>query len=113
MQSNPPEASSDLMKTLFGDKNADDADNADVLTAADSSSSNSTTSLSEVMDSINHYGPIIIGLLAGNIFIGIILVAVGVSMCVRRGGTISRRRKTYAPVITGDEPFQGKHIYCD
>jgi hypothetical protein len=116
IRSGPPEASPDFLKEMFGGGNAGDANDATVLAVADTSSSNSTASLSDVMDRVNHYGPIIIGLLAGTVFIGIIIAAIVVYMCVRRGITVSRKRPTtYAPVFTKDEPFRvdEKHIYSN
>ncbi|KAI0084524.1 aspartic peptidase domain-containing protein [Irpex rosettiformis] len=52
---------------------------------ADSPSSSSD---SQILSLVKQYGPAIVGLLAGNILIGIILVAVGVVTCLRRGGGV-------------------------
>jgi len=64
--------------------------------ADDSTDDSSLTSL------VKHYGPLVIGLLAGNLLIGLLLLIVGVTVCVRgvvRGGAKSRSvGATYAPV---------------
>lgn len=39
-----------------------------------------------VVDKFNAYGPAIIGLLSGNLLVGIILCAIGISVCIKRGG---------------------------
>lgn len=54
-----------------------------------------------VVDKFNAYGPAIIGLLSGNLLVGIILCAIGLSVCIKRGasvGSASRSAPIYAPV---------------
>jgi hypothetical protein len=53
---------------------------------------------------INKYGPIIIGLLGANLLVVLILAAVGVVLCVKRGGkSASRRTQQYSAVKVGED----------
>ncbi|KAJ7851059.1 aspartic peptidase domain-containing protein [Mycena olivaceomarginata] len=66
--------------------------------SAPSSDGNSDSSL------IIKYGPIIIGLLGANLLVVLILAAVGVVLCVKRGGkSASRRTQQYSAVKVGEE----------
>ena len=62
----------------------------------------SSDSSSQLYDLVKKNGPIIIGLLAGNVIIGLLLLIVGLVMCFKgifRPSTKSRSiRSTYAPV---------------
>ena len=54
---------------------------------------------SQLVSLVHKYGPVLVGLLAGNVFIGVILVAVVVAACLRRQGVKSRNiSPSYAPV---------------
>jgi saccharopepsin len=66
---------------------------ADISSSGDDSSSAQLVSLAE------KYGPVVLGLLAGNVLIGVALVAIGLVMCMRRGtGKTRSVSPTYAPV---------------
>ena len=59
----------------------------------------SPDSNSQLVSLVEKYGPVIIGLLAGNILIGVVLVAVGIATCMRKQGGKSRNiSPSYAPV---------------
>ncbi|KAJ7873872.1 hypothetical protein B0H14DRAFT_124010 [Mycena olivaceomarginata] len=54
--------------------------------------------------SVEHYGPIIVGLLGGNLVVLLVLAALGAVLCARRGGKfIARTGGTYAPVKLKEE----------
>jgi hypothetical protein len=84
------------------------------LIGTDTSSSASTStdisatgSQTDSQSAVKKYAPIVIGLLGANLLIGLILVALGVLGCIRRGnrGTTksSAARTSYAPVGTKEE----------
>ena len=62
----------------------------------------SSSSDSSLYNLVDKYGPVIIGLLAGNLLIGILLVIIGLAACLRghvRAGAQSRNiGSSYAPV---------------
>ncbi|KAI0084523.1 aspartic peptidase domain-containing protein [Irpex rosettiformis] len=81
---------------------------------ADSSSPSSSDSSSQLLSLVKQYGPVIIGLLAGNILIGIILVAVGLASCLRKqGGKTRSVGATYAPVRFKEVESTGEDGYRD
>ncbi|TFY71525.1 hypothetical protein EVG20_g1470 [Dentipellis fragilis] len=58
---------------------------------------------SELLDKVDKFGPIVVGLLAGNVLIGLLLCVLGVVFVVRRGRTVGPTRTinpSYAPVAT-------------
>ncbi|KAJ7755248.1 family S53 protease-like protein [Mycena metata] len=57
--------------------------------------------------SVRKYGPIIIGLLSGNLVLLLILVILGVGQYIRRGGT-ARQSSKYAPVKLREEDSMSK-----
>ena len=69
-----------------------------------SSSSDSTSHLTSLVEK---YGPVIIGLLAGNVVIGALLCVVGLAICMRavvKGGAKARSvSPSYAPVQVKEE----------
>lgn len=73
------------------------------VTSGDDSDSTSVT------DKLNIYGPAIVGLLAGNLLVGIVLCAIGISVCIRRGASVGPVRNTpiYAPVRFKEDTGSG------
>jgi hypothetical protein len=54
--------------------------------------------------SVEHYGPIIVGFLGGNLVVLLVLAALGAALYARRGGNIiARTGGTYAPVKLKEE----------
>ena len=65
----------------------------------ESTGSGSADEDSQLVSLVKRYGPAVIGLLAGNILIGVILAAIGVAACLRRQGAKSRNiSPSYAPI---------------
>jgi len=87
-----------LVKLILTDSDSGDSasdvsvDNKDETRLAESSSSDSNL--------VASYGPAIIGLLAANIVIGLILIALGILQCIRRGTSSEARTLNphYVPV---------------
>lgn len=70
------------------------------LAGSDDDASDNTDTLSNI------FGPVVIGLLSGNLLVGIVLCGIGLSVCVRKGASsgVSRRTApTYAPVRVKEE----------
>ena len=69
--------------------------------------SSSSSSDSQLTSLVEKYGPIIIGLLAGNVVIGAILCVVGLAICMRSvvkgGARAGNVRSSYAPVQVKEE----------
>ncbi|TFY76162.1 hypothetical protein EWM64_g7851 [Hericium alpestre] len=78
------------------DKNSDDSQNAAIQGGA--SSDDSDSSMSQLLDKLDKYSPIVIGLLAGNVIIGLLLCAIALATCIHRGASTKRVGPTYAPV---------------
>ncbi|KZT21091.1 acid protease [Neolentinus lepideus HHB14362 ss-1] len=78
-----------------------DGSDAQVLNA-ESSSGSSSAGWTVLADKFDHYGSALVGLLAVNLLIGVILCAIGFTMCIRRGakqGTPTRAiNPSYVPV---------------
>lgn len=55
------------------------------LLSAESASSSDPSGWNTIAKKLDHYGPAVLGLLAGNLLIGVILAVIGISLCVRRG----------------------------
>jgi len=95
---------------LDGD-NPSDRGNTLAAAALSSDSSPSDDDLSTLADHVELYSPIIVGLLAGNLLVGLVLCAVGLSVCVRRGHTEGGRVHSvdpnYAPVRFQEVPSRG------
>ena len=54
---------------------------------------------SQLVSLVGKYGPAVVGLVAGNVFVGVILAAIGIATCLRRQGAKSRNiSPMYAPV---------------
>ncbi|KAH8791825.1 hypothetical protein DL96DRAFT_1726652 [Flagelloscypha sp. PMI_526] len=76
------------------------ADTTDTSGAASDSTSNSTSS-----DGFARWAPIVVGLLAANLFITLVLLLVGILNCVRRG----KASRSYQPIKEIDsERFVGR-----
>ncbi|KAA1469080.1 acid protease [Dentipellis sp. KUC8613] len=43
---------------------------------------------SQVLSKVDTFGPVVVGLLAGNVLIGLVLLVLGVCLCIRRGRTV-------------------------
>lgn len=54
------------------------------------------------LSDITKYGYIIIGLLSGNILVGLALFAIMLAVCIRRGGRARQLKQSYAPVAFKD-----------
>lgn len=67
---------------------------------------------SKLYDLVDHYGPIVIGLLAGNILVGVLLCAIALAACLRGvvsgGGRTRTVSSTYAPVRVKDAEIYGE-----
>lgn len=49
-------------------------------------------------DLLNKWGPYVVGLLAANVFVGLLVFVVGIATCVRRGGVTRNPGASYTPV---------------
>ncbi|TFK50938.1 acid protease [Heliocybe sulcata] len=97
-----------------------DGSGAEVLSAAEStSSSGSSDGWTMIAGKLDHYGPALLGLLAGNLVIGVILCTLGITMCIRRGATQGTPARvvnpSYAPVRLpkGDDIEHHQDSYRD
>lgn len=88
----------------------------------DAVSSSSTDSYSSVVSLLDRYGPVVIGLLAGNLVIMLLLCIIALVACTRgaiRGGAKTRSAPTYVPVafrdkVVDDPEFNAPvHNYSD
>jgi saccharopepsin len=102
-----PEPPIDVLQGILGSNSSSSSSNssspgsdgASKFLADDLSSSTDDGSSSRLVSLVEKYGPVIIGLLAGNILIGVALVAIGLMVCMRRGSEKTRSvSPTYAPV---------------
>ena len=96
--------SSSSNTTSSGSSSSSDS-SADVVGAIDASSTPSSSSSStddKLYSLVKQYGPIVIGLLAGNILIGVLLCIIGLFTCMKtvmKSGARSRSLpSTYTPV---------------
>lgn len=56
------------------------------------------SSLSTLLSRVDQWSPVIVGLLAGNLVVGIVICILALSMCVRRGATSAgARARTASP----------------
>ncbi|KAJ7182241.1 aspartic peptidase domain-containing protein [Mycena crocata] len=96
----------DSMPTASGDPdsrlsfNSQALGSSDLAAEADSVLSDSDTNAAK-------YGPIIVGMLSGNLLLLLILVAMGTALCVKRGGKTMNR--VYAPVHFAED--EGKPLH--
>lgn len=99
LQSYLPEFTPDQYKKVFSSSSDDndDDDSADAVAGASSVSSSSADAQTS-SNSLNTYGPVIIGLLGGNVLVGIVLCAIALSVCIRKGGKSRSVRQDYTPV---------------
>ena len=82
------------------DENSAASDDAKNLSASSAAASSDDGSYQALIDKLNTFGPVVIGLL-GAIFVTLVgLLALGVTMCIRRGRTVGAARSapSYAPV---------------
>lgn len=103
------------LRLLLAEQSDDDtSDSTDSSTTDDSSTQHLTTSgggakaaladdttsdNSQLVSLVEKYGPVIIGLLAGNILIGVLLLVVGIATCLRKQSVKARSiSPSYAPV---------------
>ncbi|TFY76163.1 hypothetical protein EWM64_g7849 [Hericium alpestre] len=106
LQKFPPEPSLDKVRQYLGanasassDSSQNDAKvQGDAVSGA--AASDDSDSTSKLLDQMDKYSPIVIGLLAGNLLIGVLLCAIALAACMRRGTSTSTRsvNPTYAPV---------------
>ncbi|KAJ7185063.1 hypothetical protein C8R46DRAFT_1300906 [Mycena filopes] len=73
-----------------------------IAAAGDIGSVNSDDSSSQV----KKYAPIVIGLLGGNLLVGLILLALGLVACVKRSATVGRAGGKYRAVRFAEEETQ-------
>ncbi|THH16671.1 hypothetical protein EW146_g4001 [Bondarzewia mesenterica] len=110
--------SSSSSKSSSSDSSSSSSKGSNSLQNAVSTGSDSSDSMSTLVDHVDKWGLVIVGLLSGNLVIGIIVCIVGVSICVRRGGRAGARivSPSYVPVrfkedsgIREDEVIAGKY----
>lgn len=101
-----PEATPDQVRQLLQQaimsSSASESDSVAETLDDTVSSSNS----SALLERINIFGPVIIGLLSGTLLIGILLFGIALSMCVRKGASMESRSRSvpsYAPVRFKEE----------
>ena len=79
----------------------------------------SATAATQLLGLVDKYGPVIVGLLAGNLLVGLLLCLIGLAACLRsrvRTGVQSRSiNPSYAPVRVKDaeQPFEVRAEYHD
>ncbi|TFY78578.1 hypothetical protein EWM64_g5432 [Hericium alpestre] len=107
----PPQVSMEELRQIFLDEGGDDDNENDDSVAAQGAlaASDSASDTSTLVDRLNTYGPIVVGLLAGNWLVCVILLLIGLATCVRRGG---RTRKEYATVPTGFREVADGHEHA-
>lgn len=91
--------------STYANSDSDSDSDSNVVGAIDATSSPSPSSSSSddsLYSLVKQYGPVVIGLLAGNILIGVILCIIGVLTCmktiVRSGARSKTLPSTYTPV---------------
>lgn len=65
--------------------------------AAATSSDNSSLGWPALSDKLDKYGPVVLGLLAGNLLLGVILCGIGIVFCVRMGARQGGQARTVNP----------------
>ncbi|TFK72982.1 acid protease [Pluteus cervinus] len=103
----PDEDGTELEIEEEGDGN-DDADSSFNANLADNNDSETTSAGSSFLD---RHGPAIIGLLAANLFIGLVLVTFAVASWIRRGGRDQKKKGTYSAVELKDDSTPGYGPY--
>lgn len=96
-EDNEPTTTSTSSKASSTSKSSSTSNDKAVQNAVTSGDDSDSAS---VTDKLNTYGPAIVGLLAGNLLVGIVLCAIGISVCIRRGASVgpARNAPIYAPV---------------
>lgn len=112
-----------LSNTDTSDNDTDTDDSATKVSGAVESSSSPTPSAdsdasSKLYNLVDKYGPVILGLLAGNLLVGILLFIIGLTMCVRghmRSGAKTRSvNPSYTPVRFKEaEAYDARETYHD
>ncbi|ETW82863.1 aspartic peptidase [Heterobasidion irregulare TC 32-1] len=111
LSQSPPEATPEEIRQLLGDSSAGGTSSPDTSSSSGASSSldksvgNAVTtsdsgdsSLSTLVSRMDQWSPVIVGLLAGNLVVGIVICILALSMCVRRGATsVGTRARTASP----------------
>ena len=97
-----PQTLIDLSNAETSNNDTDSATKVSGAVEASSSPSASSDMSSQLYNLVDKYGPIIIGLLAGNVLIGVLLCIIGLTVCLRghvRSGAKTRNiGSSYAPV---------------
>ncbi|KAA1469019.1 acid protease [Dentipellis sp. KUC8613] len=98
----PPEATLDQVKAEFASDD-DDRDGRDSGSGESLLADGSGSDTSKVLDKINKFGPVVLGLLVGNAVIGLLLCMLAIASAVRAGRAVGPMRTinpSYAPVAT-------------
>ncbi|KAJ7430078.1 aspartic peptidase domain-containing protein [Mycena latifolia] len=110
--SSPPTASAtdDPVSTLTSSNSpANSASGTTLAAALENASTSPTNSDSEV----KKWAPIVIGLLGGNLLVVLILTAIRLALCIKRGGKSSAPKPKYHPVRFGEDeagPLDGFEV---
>lgn len=95
----------ELLKIASGAAADDTSGNAQVKTTGGISSGDESDS--DLTSLVKKYGPLVVGLLAGNLLVGILLFFIGLAVCVKgvvRGGAKTKSiGSSYTPVSFKDE----------
>ncbi|KAJ7108991.1 aspartic peptidase domain-containing protein [Mycena crocata] len=105
-QTDPAKAAVDVVKVRMARLNQQSSQVVGATDLAASGGNAATPTDSDVELQLKKYAPIVIGLLGGNLLVVLILVAIGLVVCIKRGGKDVRRSRAqkYAPVgFTEDE----------
>ncbi|KAJ7441571.1 aspartic peptidase domain-containing protein [Mycena latifolia] len=101
-QTDPTAAAADVLKVRMpqiSSSPSSAAADGRVAAALENANQPSSTSDSEV----KKWAPIIIGLLVGNLFVVLLLAAIGLALCVKRGGKSGSPKSTYSRVRFGED----------
>lgn len=116
LKSLPPTITPEQVLEAFSEDSGDTTDDEGAVAsgATSGSSDSSASDDARVASLLDKYGPIVLGLLAGNLLLMVILCIIGLSVCVRgciRGGAKSRTvGSTYTPVRFKDaEPATDRY----
>jgi len=99
LKSFPPELSSAQARSLFGGNGTNavsNSSNSDVRTSA--------ITMTVVADTVERQGLIVVGLLCGNIVVGLVLFVMGLVLYTRRGRKIgtSRNDRSFTPAVASE-----------
>ena len=114
-----PQTLINLSNAQTSDNDTDTTDSATKVSGAveaSSSPSSSSDMSSQLYNLVDKYGPVIIGLLAGNVLIGVLLCIIGLTVClrghVRAGATTRNIGSSYAPVRFKEaEAFEAREYH--